>query len=993
MPNFYLPRRYRKRSPIRRPRGTAAVAAAPRSPTILAEVAAAQLDFPIVTGPPVQGALATSALDAATPTRTAGVLDLPPSADAQAAAPLPTASTNLSSPLRTEILSDAPGGFWLAGEGSGTTLQAQAGPAGTYHGGVDLTVAGHVPGTTAANLDGTSGYADVAHQAAIDIADTFTLECVIALDDPNHSGVVWGKGDNAAQLGYDAANHRYRLNIANVAGDVVVGSTVNDTAWHHLVVVKNGTRREIWLDGADVSTAGTNATGSSTTSALTIGANQGLSEFLDARLQYLALYTSALTGARIQSHFLALGIPAPTADVQAAGPAPTIIPGRNATIAAEVATASADFPLPYWIAPGEAHPQGALAAASVAAPAATVSATGSGPPTNLETAILADSPIGFWKLGEQSGTTATDQIAGHDGTYNGTPTLYQTGFPRINSAAVQLDGTDDYVSIPHNAALNVGDVATIEALVRLDFLLDTDFETLWDKGAGALQIRWDGTNKRWQVNVKGSGNDVAYASVQSNDSNWHHLVVTKNGTTRAIYLDGVNVTTLGTNATAGNTTTPIAVGSSQGSADFLNAAVQYVAYYNYALSGAQVAGHYDALTSNAVVAQLGLTNPPPQIQTATVATIAGTVGAASASAPAPLRIADDTIAATAGAASADGPAATIAAQRSTTIAGAVAAASADGQIAAIITGGNAAVLGIVAASAADAPAATIAAQRQTTIAGTVAAASADALLSTQAATRNPTIAATVATVAADAPLPTIAAQRNTTIAAPTMEVSAAAPAPTIAAQRVVTVAGQVAAASAAALAPTAGAGGGANPVATVASVSADSPAPTISAGTGDTIAAEAAVASADALSPPFMATDATVAALAASGALAALTAAIVANRDATPTATAGAASAGMTPPVIVTAGSTAVSASVGGSAVLALAALVLTEYSATVAAPLALAPVAAGGPFVVLFNQAMPVAEAASAFASVVLFEVRRPSALRPSDRPQAVLIPTSRGG
>ena len=82
---------------------------------------------------------------------------------------------------------------------------------------------------------------------------------------------------------------------------------------------------------------------------------------------------------------------------------------------------------------------------------------------SLAEAINALSPVGYWKLDETSGTTATDSSGnGHDGTYTGTLTLDAT------DGAPNFDG--GYVSIPDHAnfSANAASGMTWFALMKSD---------------------------------------------------------------------------------------------------------------------------------------------------------------------------------------------------------------------------------------------------------------------------------------------------------------------------------------------------------------------------------------------------------------------------------------------------------------------------------------------------------------------------------------------
>ena len=81
-------------------------------------------------------------------------------------------------------------------------------------------------------------------------------------------------------------------------------------------------------------------------------------------------------------------------------------------------------------------------------------------------AVLADSPAGYWRLGETSGTTAADTSGnGRTGSYLNTPTLGQAGaLTGDSNTSVGFDGTSEHVSVPYSGALNTASTS-LEAWV------------------------------------------------------------------------------------------------------------------------------------------------------------------------------------------------------------------------------------------------------------------------------------------------------------------------------------------------------------------------------------------------------------------------------------------------------------------------------------------------------------------------------------------------
>ena len=202
--------------------------------------------------------------------------------------------------------------------------------------------------------------------------------------------------------------------------------------------------------------------------------------------------------------------------------------------------------------------------------------------------------VGYWRLGESSGTVACDSTANHDnGTYLGGVTL---GVPGAIAAdpdtAVSLDGSSGQVSVPASSSLNVGDTFTIEAWVKRGTSKSGSNEVIASKQEGSLVLMF---NEADQLTLRRStyGN-IATANVATTDTaSWHYVVATKNGASVHLYLDGTDVTGTVANQTMTNNTEPLAIGQSSGSA-YIKGTLDEVALYNTALTPTQITQHYEA---------------------------------------------------------------------------------------------------------------------------------------------------------------------------------------------------------------------------------------------------------------------------------------------------------------------------------------------------------------------------------------------------------------
>lgn len=237
--------------------------------------------------------------------------------------------------------------------------------------------------------------------------------------------------------------------------------------------------------------------------------------------------------------------------------------------------------------------------------------------TAYSAAVLADSPVGYWRLGEASGTSAADSSGNANaGTYTGTVTLGQSGALAMepdgsSNAAALFDGSSGFVDLG------------LARLIGTDSSLSGNFSVeLWVKANGAAafaylfnQANSAAVNAITGMNLNGAG--VGYGFVIRNDAGtilslsegaaapsrltdnvWHHVVFTRAGTTWCIFVDGVQTATNTTFAPSGTyTCDQVSIGRrSSASGQYAAAILDEVVVYPAALSAARIAAHYNAGT-------------------------------------------------------------------------------------------------------------------------------------------------------------------------------------------------------------------------------------------------------------------------------------------------------------------------------------------------------------------------------------------------------------
>ncbi len=210
---------------------------------------------------------------------------------------------------------------------------------------------------------------------------------------------------------------------------------------------------------------------------------------------------------------------------------------------------------------------------------------------------LADGLVGYWKMdGDGLDSSGNNN---HGTLVNGS--TYVTG---KNSQALSVDGTDDYVTVPHNSAYNV-----------------TDFTvSLWTyyngAGTGGKQY-WTLLNKQ----NTGNGNDdpfhmlvysannapgirvgngstainLSSASTPLNDNRWHFVTASRQGTTIKLFVDGIQKDTQQLSGSTTNSAV-MAFGVWPNYVNYYNGLLDEIRIYNRALTDDEITQLYQSGT-------------------------------------------------------------------------------------------------------------------------------------------------------------------------------------------------------------------------------------------------------------------------------------------------------------------------------------------------------------------------------------------------------------
>lgn len=217
------------------------------------------------------------------------------------------------------ILSDSPLAYYRLDEISGTVVHdsTAGGNTGTVVGGVTLAQPGATSdGDLAESFDGETGYLDVSTSALVALGsdDDLTLEAWVFLRSLTDSESASGSGTGVTVIESNETGNAYGYCFAiddnghiwwwPAGGQDVHGTiAVPLNAWTHVVVVVSGGTSSLYVNGV-LDTTGTTA-GQPAGTFTRIGHRSWVGGWLDGRVDEVAIYSHALSAARIQAHYQA----------------------------------------------------------------------------------------------------------------------------------------------------------------------------------------------------------------------------------------------------------------------------------------------------------------------------------------------------------------------------------------------------------------------------------------------------------------------------------------------------------------------------------------------------------------------------------------------------------------------------------------------------------------------------------------------------------------
>jgi hypothetical protein len=208
--------------------------------------------------------------------------------------------------------------------------------------------------------------------------------------------------------------------------------------------------------------------------------------------------------------------------------------------------------------------------------------------------ILANGPVGYWRLGETAGSVAVGVTGASNGTYAGgvTPSAFpNTGLLNDTDGAIAFNATSGKITIPHVASFVLTNAASFEVWAKPNTVAGASERWVFNKGVNTFYLAIQSGQAVAGVTSTTVGIKQALTTLVTAGA-WQHLVMTFNSTTLILYRNGVNVASVAVGGNIVATTAAINVGSKEGTMGWYDGRLDEVALYNIALTPAQILADY-----------------------------------------------------------------------------------------------------------------------------------------------------------------------------------------------------------------------------------------------------------------------------------------------------------------------------------------------------------------------------------------------------------------
>jgi hypothetical protein len=201
--------------------------------------------------------------------------------------------------------------------------------------------------------------------------------------------------------------------------------------------------------------------------------------------------------------------------------------------------------------------------------------------------------VAYYRMNENAGTTTANSCTnttGIDGTLANAPSWAASPI-QFGDNAISFDGSDDYVNIPENSALDISSAITMEAWVYAtgsNTIQDVISKSNHTTNTGYIFPRTDDawTTVDCYLFIGGAWTTLAVPFPGKNA--WHHLAMTYDGAMIKIYIDGTLAGSKAQTGAIATNTNALALGTQPGFPENFGGKADELRVWNVARTQAQV---------------------------------------------------------------------------------------------------------------------------------------------------------------------------------------------------------------------------------------------------------------------------------------------------------------------------------------------------------------------------------------------------------------------
>ena len=203
-------------------------------------------------------------------------------------------------------------------------------------------------------------------------------------------------------------------------------------------------------------------------------------------------------------------------------------------------------------------------------------------------APVAQTAVVDWNKWKLEGGSSTNEYLIPQGLTAGRDLLGNLFENVRKQGALNLDG-NSWAEVHDNESLDITGHITLEAWAQIKDGLSADgILGRWSSSAGSLLYLNGSTDIRFYID----GLDTRYTSLTNG---WHHFVGVYNGSTKKLYLDGVEVSSSSQTTGAATSSAPIEIGRyQQSTGNAFDGPIAQPRIYNRALTAAEVLRNYNS---------------------------------------------------------------------------------------------------------------------------------------------------------------------------------------------------------------------------------------------------------------------------------------------------------------------------------------------------------------------------------------------------------------